>query len=74
VGPFQFPNQPFRERKTKCPPAAFPAPWSFEDIGAAFVVKDGGGQMGHELLSVMPVTSQCRSQGKTMMFTEGRMP
>jgi hypothetical protein len=22
----------------------FPPPWSVEDIGAAFVVKDGGGQ------------------------------
>jgi hypothetical protein len=22
----------------------FPSPWSIEDIGAAFVVKDGGGQ------------------------------
>jgi hypothetical protein len=29
----------------------FPPPWSFEDIGAAFVVKDGSGQVGHELLS-----------------------
>ena len=25
-------------------PRRFPAPWSIEDIGAAFVVKDGGGQ------------------------------
>jgi hypothetical protein len=29
---------------------------------------------GRESLSVMPVTSQCRSQGKTMVFTEGRTP
>ena len=25
-------------------PRRFPPPWSVEDIGAAFVVKDGGGQ------------------------------
>jgi hypothetical protein len=25
-------------------PRRFPPPWSIEDIGAAFVVKDGGGQ------------------------------
>jgi hypothetical protein len=25
-------------------PRRFPAPWSFEDIDAAFVVKDGSGQ------------------------------
>jgi hypothetical protein len=26
------------------PVRRFPPPWSIEDIGAAFVVKDGGGQ------------------------------
>jgi hypothetical protein len=26
------------------PPRTFPAPWSIEAIGAAFVVKDSGGQ------------------------------
>jgi hypothetical protein len=26
------------------PERRFPPPWSIEDIGAAFVVKDGGGQ------------------------------
>jgi hypothetical protein len=25
----------------------FPPPWSIEDIGAAFVVKDGSGQLGY---------------------------
>jgi hypothetical protein len=26
------------------PERRFPPPWSIEDIGACFVVKDGGGQ------------------------------
>jgi hypothetical protein len=26
------------------PPRRFPVPWSVEDIDAAFLVKDGGGQ------------------------------
>jgi hypothetical protein len=29
---------------TRCPNRRFPPPWSIEDAGAAFVVKDGSGQ------------------------------
>jgi hypothetical protein len=30
--------------RTSRPNRRFPSPWSIEDIGAAFVVKEGGGQ------------------------------
>jgi hypothetical protein len=33
-----------RTNKVEQPARRFPPPWSIEDIGAAFVVKDGAGQ------------------------------
>jgi hypothetical protein len=33
-----------RRTVQRTPPRSFPPPWSVEDIGAAFVVKDSSGQ------------------------------
>jgi hypothetical protein len=46
------------------PARHFPPPWTIEELDTCFVVIDSG--LVANSLSVMPVTSQHRSQGKTM--------
>jgi len=50
------------------PSRRFPPPWSVEDLGAAFVVKDGSGQK----LAYVYFASFCKWKNKPMFLSHPR--